>query len=70
MFDFGLIVLVILAKSLTLMYLVNKSINMVFGFESSFELNDIDYEWAIGYIHGLTDASANHSIIWNFEIEF
>ena len=41
-----------------------------FQIESSFEYKDIDYEWAVGYIHGLTDASANHSIIWNFEVEF
>ena len=41
-----------------------------FQIESSFELNDIEYEWAVGYLHGLTDASANHTIIWNFETEF
>ena len=41
-----------------------------FQMESSFELNDIEYEWAVGYLHGLTDASANHTIIWNFEVEF
>tara|TARA_A100001015_G_scaffold278778_1_gene339276 strand:- start:14 stop:736 length:723 start_codon:yes stop_codon:yes gene_type:complete len=41
-----------------------------FQLESGFELYDIDYEWAIGYLHGLTDASANHTIIWNFEVEF
>ncbi|MEC8265567.1 MAG: hypothetical protein VX009_01995 [Pseudomonadota bacterium] len=41
-----------------------------FQIESSFEHNDIDYEWALGYLHGLTDASANHTMIWNFEVEF
>ena len=41
-----------------------------FQIESDFKFNEIEYEWAIGYLHGLTDASANHTIIWNFEIEF
>ena len=39
-------------------------------FESEFNFNDIEYELAIGYLHGLTDASANHSLVWNFELEF
>ena len=38
--------------------------------ESGFEFNDIEYEWSLGYVHGLTDSSANHSLIWNFELEF
>ena len=33
-------------------------------------MSDIDYEWAVGYLHGFTDASANHTMIWNFEVEF
>ena len=34
------------------------------------KFNEKEYEWADGYLHGLTDASANHTIIWNFEVEF
>ena len=41
-----------------------------FQIESDFRFNKVEYEWAIGYLHGLTDASANHTIIWNFEVEF
>ena len=41
-----------------------------FQIESDFKFNEIEYEWAVGYLHGLTDASANHTIIWNFEVEF
>tara|TARA_B100000029_G_C17495989_1_gene930888 strand:+ start:453 stop:1178 length:726 start_codon:yes stop_codon:yes gene_type:complete len=39
-------------------------------FESEFEFNDIEYEWSIGYLHGFTDVTANHSLVWNFEVEF
>ncbi len=39
-------------------------------FESEFKFNDIEYELSLGYLHGLTDSAANHSLIWNFELEF
>ena len=43
---------------------------MVFSLNLSFELNDIDYEWAIGYIHGLTDASANPQLYGTLRLNF
>ena len=39
------------------------SLNMNLNWELKFEL-------ALGYLHGLTDASANHALIWNIEFEF
>ena len=39
-------------------------------FEYEFELSDSEIELALGYLHGLTDASANHALLWNFEFEF
>ena len=41
-----------------------------FQFEYEFELSDSEIELALGYLHGLTDASANHTLLWNFEYEF
>jgi hypothetical protein len=41
-----------------------------FQFEYEFELSDSEIELALGYLHGLTDASANHALLWNFEFEF
>ena len=41
-----------------------------FQFEYEFEVSDSEIELALGYLHGLTDASANHAILWNFEFEF
>lgn len=38
-------------------------------FENELILDKRDYEFTIGYLHGLTDSSANHSIIWNIELE-
>lgn len=42
-----------------------------YGFQLNTEINiqDIEYEFAFGYLHGLTDSSANHTFLWNFEIE-
>ena len=39
-------------------------------FEYEFELSDSEIELALGYLHGLTDASSNHALLWNFEFEF
>ena len=41
-----------------------------FQFEYEFELSDSEIELALGYLHGLTDASSNHALLWNFEFEF
>ena len=43
---------------------------MVFNLNMSLKLSDSEIELALGYLHGLTDASANHAILWNFEFEF
>ena len=40
-----------------------------FQFEQEFEINDKEFEFSIGYLHGLTDESANHAMIWNLELE-
>lgn len=39
-------------------------------FENEFEIDKREYEFTIGYLHGLTSQSANYSIIWNLELEF
>ena len=39
-------------------------------FETEFELDKFDYEIALSYLHGLTDASTNHMFLWNMELEF
>ena len=43
-----------------------------YGFQFEYELgiSDSEIELALGYLHGLTDASANHALLWNFELEF
>ena len=38
-------------------------------FESEFELSSIEYEFSFGYLHGLTDSTANHTLVWNIEVE-
>ena len=38
--------------------------------ETEFDLKYIEYEISIAYLHGLTDASANHMFLWNMELEF
>ena len=44
----------------------------LYGFEldKEFEFKDFEYELAIGYLHGLTNASSDHVFLWNMEIEF
>ena len=44
----------------------------LYGFElhKEFEFKDFEYELAIGYLHGLTNASSDHVLLWNMEIEF
>ena len=37
--------------------------------ENEFILDEKEYEFTVGYLHGLTDESANHSVIWNLELE-
>ena len=41
-----------------------------FQFEYEFELSNSEIELALGYLHGLTDVSANHALLWNLEFEF
>ena len=43
-----------------------------YGFQFEYEIDylDSEIELALGYLHGLTDASANHALVWNFEFEF
>ena len=38
-------------------------------FESEFKLSSIEYEFSFGYLHGLTDSTANHTLVWNIEVE-
>ena len=38
--------------------------------EYEFDFGSKEFELALGYLHGLTDASANHALIWNIEFEF
>ena len=38
--------------------------------DKEFQLNGFEYEISLGYLHGLTDVSANHALLWNFEYEF
>jgi hypothetical protein len=38
--------------------------------DKEFEFKDFEYELAIGYLHGLTNASSDHVFLWNMEIEF
>ena len=38
--------------------------------ENEFDLENIEYEIALAYLHGLTDASTNHMFLWNMGIEF
>ena len=42
-----------------------------YGFQLNTEMHikDVEYEFAFGYLHGLTDSSANHTFLWNIEIE-
>lgn len=39
-------------------------------FETEIDFADFEYELSLGYLHGLTDASTNHMLLWNMEIEF
>ena len=70
MFDFGIIGFSDFGEISNFKVFGEQEHQYGFQIESSFELKEIDYEWAVGYIHGFTDASANHSVIWNFEVEF
>ena len=38
--------------------------------DKEFQLNGFEYEISLGYLHGLTNASANHMFLWNMEFEF
>ena len=38
--------------------------------ENEFDLENFEYEIALAYLHGLTDASTNHMFLWNMEFEF
>ena len=44
----------------------------LYGFEldKEFEFEGFEYELSIGYLHGLTNASSDHVLLWNMEIEF
>ena len=40
-------------------------------FEKDFKpFQDLELELAFGYLHGLTDETSNHTILWNIELEF
>ena len=40
-------------------------------FEKDFKpFQDLELELALGYLHGLTDETSNHTILWNIELEF
>ena len=38
--------------------------------EKEFEFKGFDYELSLGYLHGLTNTSSNHVVLWNMELEF
>ncbi len=38
--------------------------------ETEFNFKKFEYEISLGYLHGLTDSSANHKFLWNMELEF
>ncbi|MDC3091573.1 hypothetical protein OA848_04215 [Rickettsiales bacterium] len=39
-------------------------------FERDININNIEYEFVLGYLKGLTSETSNHSFIWNIELEF
>ena len=39
-------------------------------FEKELHINDIEFEFALGWLHGFTNASAEQTFIWNLEVEF
>ena len=41
-----------------------------FEFDKEFEFEGFEYELSIGYLNGLTNASPDHVLLWNMEIEF
>ena len=41
-----------------------------FQIEREIELEEFELEFAIAWLYGITDASADNSIIWNIEFEF
>ena len=41
-----------------------------FQFETEFEINQVGYEFALGFLQGLTNQTSNQTLIWNFELEF
>jgi len=41
-----------------------------FQFDVELDLLDLEYELSLGYLYGLTDASTNHMLLWNMELEF
>ena len=43
---------------------------MVLNWIKNLNSMDFEYELAIGYLHGLTNASSDHVFLWNMEIEF
>ena len=38
--------------------------------ERDITINNFEYEFALGYLKGLTSETANHSFLWNIELEF
>ena len=43
-----------------------------YGFQLENELlfKDTEVEWVVGYLNGFTNASSDHTILWNIELEF
>ena len=38
-------------------------------FEKELHINDIEFEFALGWLHGFTNASADQTFIWNLEVK-
>jgi hypothetical protein len=41
-----------------------------FQIEREIELKEFEFEFAIAWLYGITDASPDNSILWNIEFEF
>ena len=41
-----------------------------FQIDTEFEFNNLEYEFSLGYLHGFTEASSDHTVVWNIELEF
>ena len=69
-FDFGLVGFSDLGYLTDINTFHNQEHLYGFQFDKEYKINGFKYEISIGYLHGLTDASTNHMILWNTEFEF